>query len=328
MSWNCSGNVCWRPWRRRSPSPWRRRSMNLPRPPTVSHESYNVGMPTCADNTQYPHILVHVGLNSEFPNHGQGTLVAVPLVPKTSNAPKHNKYNWAALYEGGVDNTISVQINSPDDNGVVAGNWTEDFGGGTDPWSWVGSKAILQKYFAKKKPVKYGQCWVFAGVLTTVCRALGIPARPITCYSCGHDTKNSLTLDYFFDENGKSMEELQQESIWLVLTDLTDKPIVGQAVRVNASFVNPLPITVAKGFLTLEGGGVIKNNKIKIEKGAWTTRNTSYFDTQMFDTIRLNGSIGIILKSRIGTELQKKLLLTHIYPESLPEQVSALMKVA
>ncbi|CAB0001287.1 unnamed protein product [Nesidiocoris tenuis] len=33
-------------------------------------------------------------------------------------------------------------------------------------------------------------------------------------------------------------------------------------------------------------------------------------------------SIGSVLKSRIGTELQKKLFLIHIYSESLPEQVS------
>ncbi|CAB0016927.1 unnamed protein product [Nesidiocoris tenuis] len=36
----------------------------------------------------------------------------------------------------------------------------------------------------------------------------------------------------------------------------------------------------------------------------------------------VNGSIGIVPKSRIGTELQKKLFLVHIYSESLPEQVS------
>ncbi|CAB0007478.1 unnamed protein product [Nesidiocoris tenuis] len=35
----------------------------------------------------------------------------------------------------------------------------------------------------------------------------------------------------------------------------------------------------------------------------------------------VNGSIVIVLKSRIGTELQKKLFLIHIYSESLPEQV-------
>ncbi|CAB0014417.1 unnamed protein product [Nesidiocoris tenuis] len=36
----------------------------------------------------------------------------------------------------------------------------------------------------------------------------------------------------------------------------------------------------------------------------------------------VNGNIGIVLKSRIGTKLQKKLFLIHIYSESLPEQVS------
>ncbi|CAB0010450.1 unnamed protein product, partial [Nesidiocoris tenuis] len=37
---------------------------------------------------------------------------------------------------------------------------------------------------------------------------------------------------------------------------------------------------------------------------------------------RVNGSIVIVLKSRIGTELRKTLFLIHIYSESLPEQVS------
>ncbi|CAB0010402.1 unnamed protein product [Nesidiocoris tenuis] len=41
-----------------------------------------------------------------------------------------------------------------------------------------------------------------------------------------------------------------------------------------------------------------------------------------YDKSRVNGSIVIVLKSRIGTEPQKKLFLIHIYSESLPEQVS------
>ncbi|CAB0021011.1 unnamed protein product, partial [Nesidiocoris tenuis] len=41
----------------------------------------------------------------------------------------------------------------------------------------------------------------------------------------------------------------------------------------------------------------------------------------------VNGSIGIVLKSRIGTELQKKLFPIHIYSESLPEQVSEVGEV-
>lgn len=60
-----------------------------------------------------------------------------------------------------------LQVNSPDDNGCLKGNWSTEFDGGTPPTKWVGSMKILQKYYTNKKPVKYGQCWVFAGVLTT-----------------------------------------------------------------------------------------------------------------------------------------------------------------
>ena len=65
---------------------------------------------------------------------------------------------------------LSAAVNAQDDNGVVIGNWASelsDYSGGTHPLKWVGSLAILQKYYEKKKPVKYGQCWVYAGVLTT-----------------------------------------------------------------------------------------------------------------------------------------------------------------
>lgn len=48
----------------------------------------------------------------------------------------------------------------------------------------------------------------------SVCRALGIPCRNITCYAAAHDTQNSLTVDYFVDEDGRVMEELNSDSIW------------------------------------------------------------------------------------------------------------------
>lgn len=70
---------------------------------------------------------------------------------------------------------LSAAINVQDDNGVVFGNWASDprdYSGGTHPLKWVGSLDILQTYFEKKKPVKYGQCWVYAGVLTTGMRVI------------------------------------------------------------------------------------------------------------------------------------------------------------
>ncbi|XP_014217646.1 annulin [Copidosoma floridanum] len=113
-----------------------------------------------------------------------------------------------------ITRVLSAAVNSPDDEGVLMGNWTADYRGGKSPTYWVGSQKILQHYYLTKTSVKYGQCWVFAGVLTTVCRALGLPCRPVTNYESGHDTENSLTMDYFVDENGKMMEELNSDSVW------------------------------------------------------------------------------------------------------------------
>lgn len=62
---------------------------------------------------------------------------------------------------------LSAAVNSPDDNGALVGFWGSDFGKYTAPTKWMGSMKILQAYLKTKKPVKYGQCWVFAGVLNT-----------------------------------------------------------------------------------------------------------------------------------------------------------------
>lgn len=113
-----------------------------------------------------------------------------------------------------VSRAISAGVNSPDDAGVLVGNWSDDYSGGTSPVKWAGSQLIFQEFYKTKKSVKYGQCWVFSGVVTTACRALGIPCRPITNFESAHDTHNSLTIDYFFDDEGKVMEELNSDSVW------------------------------------------------------------------------------------------------------------------
>uniref|UniRef100_A0A1S4H0X3 protein-glutamine gamma-glutamyltransferase n=1 Tax=Anopheles gambiae TaxID=7165 RepID=A0A1S4H0X3_ANOGA len=113
-----------------------------------------------------------------------------------------------------VCRAISAAVNSPDDDGALMGNWSGDFSGGTPPTKWVGSVEILQQFYKRQKPVKFAQCWVFAGVVSTICRAIGIPSRVVTNYSSAHDTQASLTVDYFVDKSGKIMEEMNADSIW------------------------------------------------------------------------------------------------------------------
>nr|CAB3266929.1 protein-glutamine gamma-glutamyltransferase K [Phallusia mammillata] len=106
---------------------------------------------------------------------------------------------------------MSALVNSNDDAGVLIGNWSGDYEDGKSPGDWVGSVAILKQYL-ETGPVKYGQCWVFSGVLTTVLRCFGMPARSVTNFESAHDTDSNLAVDYRFDKSGKSLDN--DDSIW------------------------------------------------------------------------------------------------------------------
>ena len=60
------------------------------------------------------------------------------------------------------------KVNADDnDGGILYGNWSGDYYGGTQPTSWSGSGAILEQYWRTKRAVKWAQCWVFGGTLTS-----------------------------------------------------------------------------------------------------------------------------------------------------------------
>ena len=66
-----------------------------------------------------------------------------------------------------VARAISAAVNSVNDDGVLMGRWDGKYDGGTKPFEWTGSVPILEEYAETMRPVKYGQCWVFAGVAAT-----------------------------------------------------------------------------------------------------------------------------------------------------------------
>ncbi|XP_025904103.1 protein-glutamine gamma-glutamyltransferase 6-like [Nothoprocta perdicaria] len=114
-----------------------------------------------------------------------------------------------------VGRVISSMINGNDnDNGVLLGKWQGSFHSHENPSRWDGSVVILQKWRQDNyKPVQYGQCWVFAGVMCTVLRCLGIPTRLISNFNSAHDVDRNLSIDKYYDSSGKSLN-IGKDSTW------------------------------------------------------------------------------------------------------------------
>ncbi|XP_022248775.1 hemocyte protein-glutamine gamma-glutamyltransferase-like, partial [Limulus polyphemus] len=106
-----------------------------------------------------------------------------------------------------VARAVSAMVNSLNDNGVLIGRWHEPYDDGVAPWKWTGSAAILEKFMKNGgDPVKYGQCWVFAGVCNT--------GRRRICLCVNDDADATLTIDKLFNERGDQMSGGTNDSIW------------------------------------------------------------------------------------------------------------------
>ena len=142
----------------------------------------------------------------------KSTLEAVPLLLKKTSLTFQQRKS-AML----VSREMSALVNVQDDQGVLVGNWSGDYEGGTAPSSWRGSGKILSEYLeGGGQPVKFGQCWVFSGVLLTVLRVLGVPSRSVTNFSSAHDANRNRTIDEYYSEDGEKIGYLSSgsDSIW------------------------------------------------------------------------------------------------------------------
>jgi len=113
-----------------------------------------------------------------------------------------------------VSRIVTSKVNSIDNNGILEGNWSGEYEGGSRPTAWMSTPAILEKYLESGEPVKFGQCWVFSAIVTTILRALGIPCRSVTNFSSAHDSDGSCSNDKYLDEEGKEIEDMSSDSVW------------------------------------------------------------------------------------------------------------------
>ncbi|RZC42409.1 hemocyte protein-glutamine gamma-glutamyltransferase [Asbolus verrucosus] len=118
-----------------------------------------------------------------------------------------------------VTRTISKLVNSNDDDGILVGRWDGEYDDGTAPSAWTGSVPILQEFLDTQTSVSYGQCWVFSGVVTTICRALGIPSRVVSNLVSAHDANATLTIDKYYTLENEEMSydpnnPMGEDSVW------------------------------------------------------------------------------------------------------------------
>ncbi|XP_019745561.1 coagulation factor XIII A chain isoform X2 [Hippocampus comes] len=144
-----------------------------------------------------------------FGQFDRGILDACIYILDASRMPIRNRGDAIKMVRKG-----SALINSQDEDGVLVGNWSENFSGGTAPTLWTGSVNILLQYANTGSPVRYGQCWVFAGVFNTFLRCLGIPARVISNFNSAHDNNGNLKIELIFKSDGSADERNTHDSIW------------------------------------------------------------------------------------------------------------------
>ncbi|XP_053716104.1 coagulation factor XIII A chain-like [Synchiropus splendidus] len=147
--------------------------------------------------------------NWMFGQFERGILDACIYILDASRMPIGNRGSALKLVRKG-----SAMFNSQDDNGVLVGNWSDDFSGGTPPTLWTGSVKILLRYANTGVPVSFAQCWVFAGVFNTFLRCLGVPSRVITNFNSAHDNTGNLKTDLIFKPDGAPDRRRTRDSIW------------------------------------------------------------------------------------------------------------------
>ena len=114
----------------------------------------------------------------------------------------------------GVSRHLSWMANARlNEDGILVAKWGTNYVGGVKPGVWKNSRQIFSQYLASEQPVKYGQCWVFSGIVTSLARACGIPSRPVTNYLSGQDVDGDGEIIKYYNIWGV-VSPINKDKIW------------------------------------------------------------------------------------------------------------------
>ncbi|XP_068008914.1 protein-glutamine gamma-glutamyltransferase 4 [Melanerpes formicivorus] len=244
-----------------------------------------------------------------------------------------------------VSRLMSALVNANDDSGVLLGNWSGDYSKGTSPMDWIGSVTILQQFYKNKKPVCYGQCWVFAGVLTTVMRCLGIPSRCVTNFNSAHDTDDNLRVDVYLNEYGEKMSSMSFDSVWnfhvwndvwMKRTDLPAGFDGWQAIDATPQEQSqgifqcgPCPVkAVREGSVYLSYDGTFVYAEVNADQVYWLVRevNGRQKITRLSSETR---GIGVNMSTKaVGQDRREDITSEYKFPEGSQKERESMRKAA
>ncbi|XP_029865471.1 protein-glutamine gamma-glutamyltransferase 4 [Aquila chrysaetos chrysaetos] len=244
-----------------------------------------------------------------------------------------------------VSRAMSALVNSNDDSGVLLGNWSGNYNSGTSPIDWIGSVAILQQYYKTKKPVRYGQCWVFAGVLTTVMRCLGIPSRCVSNFNSAHDTEENLRVDIYLNEFGEKLNRMSFDSIWnfhvwndvwMKRTDLPEGFDGWQAIDSTPQEQSqgifqcgPCPLkAIREGDVYLPFDSKFVYAEVNADKVYWVVKEVNGKDKYTRISTETQG-IGMNISTKaVGQDKREDITAQYKFPEGSKEERRAMQKAS
>ena len=117
-----------------------------------------------------------------------------------------------------------------------------------EPDAWRGTTSVLALHTQLgHRPVQYCQCFVYAALLTSFGRSLGLPSRPVTTFQSAHDTDANRAIDKFFTAEWEPIEGVTADSTWSfhVWTDMFFE-------RRDAGLVLPAGVASAGGWQAVD----------------------------------------------------------------------------
>ncbi|KAM9296689.1 protein-glutamine gamma-glutamyltransferase 6-like [Gastrophryne carolinensis] len=237
-----------------------------------------------------------------------------------------------------VGRVLSAMINSFDDDGVLEGRWASRFPGGVDPSDWSGSVEILTKWQkGGYKPVKYGQCWVFGGVMCTVLRCLGIPTRVVTNFDSAHDKDANLSIDSIYSSTGRTMSKdtmwnyhVWNES-WFSRKDLGENyggwqvlDSTPQELSGEIHCCGPVPVNAIKeGDIDVNFDGSFVYSEVNADRNTWIYYDKDFKEKVYTDTEHVGKCIST---KALGSDGRVDITDNYKYPEGSAEERAVYLK--